>query len=129
LELSALNEYLEKYTAANASLFAVSPQLPEHSRATIEKHGLNFEVLYDPNNAFARNLDLVHGFPQELIDIYQGTFSIDVARSNGMSVWELPMPSRFVINSDHTIKAQEVNASYTNRPEPEATLQIVASVL
>ena len=118
---------MEKYTAANACLYAVSPQLPEHSRATIEKHGLNFEILYDKDNAFARQLDLVHGFPQELQDIYQGTFSIDVGGSNGTTIWELPMPSRFVINSDHTVKAQEVNASYTNRPEPEATLQIFAS--
>ena len=37
------------------------------------------------------------------------------------------MASRFVIDSDHAVKAQEVNVSYTNRPEPEATLQIVAS--
>ena len=87
---------------------------------------MNFEILYDKNNAFARRLDLVHGFPQELQDIYQGTFSIDVGGSNGTPVWELPMPSRFVINSDHMVKAKEVNASYTNRPEPEATLQIVA---
>ena len=127
VELSALNEYLEKYSAANACLFAVCPQLPEHSRSTIQKHGLNFEILYDKDNAFARQLNLVHGFPQELQDIYQGTFGIDVGGSNGTSAWELPMPSRFVINSDHTIKASEVNASYTNRPEPEATLQIVTS--
>lgn len=60
------------------------------------------------------------------MDIYQGTFGIDVGGSNGTTIWELPMPSRFVISSDHTIKAKEVNASYTNRPEPEATLQIVA---
>ena len=118
---------MEKYTAANASLIALSPQLPEHSRATIDKHGLNFEILHDKDNAFAKQLDLVHGFPKELSDIYQGTFSIDVPASNGTTTWELPMPSRFVINSDHTIKALEVNGSYTNRPEPEATLQIVAS--
>ena len=106
-------------------LFALS--CPEHSRATIEEHGLNFEILYDKDNSYARELDLVHGFPQELQDIYQGTFSIDVGGSNGTTIWELPMASRFVIDSDHAVKAQEVNASYTNRPEPEATLQIVAS--
>jgi len=117
---------LEKYTAANACLYAISPQLPEKSRATIEEHGLSFEILYDKENAFAKQLDLVHGFPKELSDLYQGTFGIDVGGSNGMTIWELPMPSRFVIDADHSVKAKEVNASYTNRPEPEATLQIVA---
>jgi len=127
VELSALNEYVEKYSAANASLYAISPILPEHSRATIEKNGLNFEILYDKDNAFAKQVDLVHGFPDALKDIYHGTFGIDVGGSNGTTIWELPMPSRFVIDSDHKVKAEEVNASYTNRPEPEATLQIVAS--
>jgi peroxiredoxin len=108
-------------------LYAVSPQIPENSRATIEKHGLNFEILHDKDNAFAKQLDMVHGFPQALKDIYQGTFSIDVGSSNGTEIWELPIPSRFVVNSDHAVKAKEVNASYTNRPEPEATLQIVTS--
>ena len=69
---------MEKYNAADACLYAVSPQLPENNRATIEKHGLNFEILHDQDNAFAKQLDLVHGFPQELKDIYQGTFGIDV---------------------------------------------------
>ena len=127
VELVALNEYLDKFIAADAYLYAISPQLPENSRATIQQHGLSFEILYDKDNAVARQLDLVHGFPQELQDIYHGTFGIDVGGSNGTTIWELPMPSRFVINSDHKIKAKEVNASYTNRPEPEATLQIVAN--
>ena len=112
---------------ANACLYAISPQLAEHSRATIEKHGLDFEILFDKDNAFAKQLDLVHGFPQELMDIYQGTFGIDVGGSNGTEIWELPMPSRLIIGSDHSLKSKEVNASYTNRPEPEATMQIVSS--
>ena len=126
VELSALNDYVEKYAAANACLYAISPQLPELSRATIEKHGLNFEILYDKDNAFARQVDLVHGFPEALKDLYSGKFGIDVGGSNGTEVWELPMPSRFVIDSDHAVKASEINASYTQRPEPEATLQTVA---
>ena len=105
----------------------MSPQLPEKNQATIEKHGLNFEILHDKDNAFAKQLDLVHGLPQDLKDIYLGTFGIDVGAANGTEIWELPMPSRFVISPDHMVKAKEVNASYTNRPEPEATLQIVTS--
>ena len=101
--------------------------MPEKSRETIEKRGLKFEILFDKDNEFAKQLDLVHGLPQELKDIYQGTFGIDVGGANGSDIWELPMPSRFVIGTDHKIKDKEVNASYTSRPEPEATLQIVAS--
>ena len=77
---------------------------------------MNFEILYDKDNSYARELDLVHGFPQELQDIYQGTFSIDVGGSNGTTIWELPMASRFVIDSDHAVKAQAVSYTHLTLP-------------
>ena len=88
---------------------------------------LNFEILYDSANQFAEQLDMVHGFPDELMNLYKNTFSIDVGASNGQPVWRLPIPSRFVIDQQHQTKAAEVNASYTVRPEPEETLKIVSS--
>ena len=118
---------MDKYREANAVLFAVSPQVPDQTRANIEKLKLNFEILFDKSNSFANELDLVHGFPDELKQLYLGTFGIDVAASNGEDDWKLPMPSRFVIDQDHKLKSLEVNASYTVRPEPEETLGVVKS--
>ena len=113
------------YRKSGARLVAVCPQLSEHSRATIEEQRLNFEILFDKDNGFAKQLDLVHGFPDELKSIYQDIFGIDVGAANDNPVWELPVPARIVTNSKHSIKAIEVNASYTERPEPEETLNVV----
>jgi peroxiredoxin len=62
-----------------------------------------------------------------LKQVYTDTFGIDVAAANGDPSWTLPMPSRFVIDHEHRIKAMDVNASYTERPEPQATLDVVMS--
>ena len=106
-------------------MFAVSPQIPTQSRTIVEKLKLDFEILFDKSNAFAQQLDLVHGFPDELKNLYLETFSIDVAAANDDPAWTLPIPSRFVIDQDHKLKALNVNASYTVRPEPEETLKVV----
>ena len=127
MELSALNEYVEMYRKSNARLFAISPGLPEQSRAVVEKHNLNFEILFDQGNQLAQKLDLVHGFPDELKELYQSAFGIDVEAANGDPSWTLPMPSRFVIGQDHRVKSLDVNASYTVRPEPQETLKVVMS--
>ena len=125
MELLALNEFVHMYRKSNARLLAISPILPSSSREVIEKNKLDFEILFDQGNGLAKKLDLVHGFPDELKDLYQSAFGIDVGNSNGDGDWMLAMPSRFVIDQQHQIKSVEVNASYTMRPEPEETLQVV----
>lgn len=114
------------YRKSGASLFAISPQLPEQSRTVIEKHKLNFEILFDKNNSYAKQLDLVHGFPDELKMIY-GQFGIDLEKANGDPSWTLAMPSRIVLDNEHKIKSIEVNASYTQRPEPADTLAVLSN--
>lgn len=114
------------YRKSGASLFAVSPQLPEQSQELIEKHKLDFEILFDQNNAYANKLDLVHGFPDELKTIY-GSFGIDLEQANGEPSWTLAMPTRIVIDTEHKIKSFDVNASYTQRPEPSDTLAVLTN--
>jgi len=107
-----------------STLVAISPQLPKLNRELVEKLGLDFEILYDKDNAYAKQLDLVHGFVDELKEIYGG-FGIDVGAANGNEIWELPIPGRMVIGAGHAVKAAEFNANYVERPEPEATLALV----
>ena len=103
---------------------AISPQLPELNRELIEKHKLDFEILHDKDNAYAKLLDLVHGFDDDLKEIY-GTLGIDVGTANGNGTWELAIPGRIVVGAAHEIKALEFNAKYTERPEPAETLATV----
>ncbi len=99
--------------------------MPEKNRELIESRKLNFEILFDKDNAYAQKLDMVHGFNDDLKTIY-GSFGIDVGAANGNSVWELPLPSRMIIGQGHVLKSIDYNVDYKIRPEPEATLAILA---
>ena len=116
-ELDALNEVVTEIKAKGAELIVISPQLPEHSEKLIEDNGLDYPILYDKDNQLAKTLNLKHGFSEELEAVYKG-FGIDVGKSNGSEVWNLPMPARFILNAEGEIIHGEVNPDYTQRPEP-----------
>lgn len=94
------------------------------SRVVRRKNGLKFDLLYDRGNDVARRFDLVHVLPPDLRDVYR-RFEIDLARLNGDDSWTLPMPARYVIDSASIIRAANVTADYTLRPEPSQTLAMV----
>jgi peroxiredoxin len=50
LQLRRLQQPLPEIEALRASLLAISPQLPDGSRAIVDKNGLTFEVLSDLNS-------------------------------------------------------------------------------
>jgi len=53
-------------------MVAVTPQIQSLNSELVSKHGLNFDVLYDEDNQYARSLGLVHGFPDDLKEVYGG---------------------------------------------------------
>lgn len=108
-------------------MIAISPQLAEINRELIEKHRLNFEILHDRGNAYADELDLVHGFPEELREIYRG-FGAALPDFNGEPSWTLPLSTRIVVDRFHTIQSIQFHADYKQRPEPEATLAVVQRI-
>ena len=87
----------------------------------VAKHGLGFDILSDPGNAYAARLGLRFVLPDELRTIYRG-FGIDLPAANGESSWTLPMPGRIVVAADGTVADVDVDPDYTVRPEPAATL-------
>jgi peroxiredoxin len=116
------------YKKRSATLVAISPQSIEHNKKLIAGRKLDFEVLYDEDNQYADQLGLKHGFPDDLKDIYVGTFGIDLDKFNNNTKWELPIPARFVTDKTGSITAADVNADYTVRPEPSETLAVLQSM-
>jgi len=89
-----------------------------------EKLGLSFPLLGDPGNRVAISFNLVITVPPPLQAIYLG-FGIDLERVNGDSSWTLPLPSRYVVGQDGTIRDVRINTDHTKRPEPEQTLEVL----
>ena len=100
----------------------ISPQLGKFSRQIVKKHELTFPVLSDLGNQVAEKFGLRFALPGYLQEIYRG-FGLELPRYNGDASWTLPLPARFIIDTDGLIRDAEVNADYTVRPEPEQTLR------
>ena len=110
-----------------ASLIALTPQLPEHSRGLIEKQKLGFDLLADPGNAYTASLGLRFALPDDLREVYTG-FGIVLPKHNGEPSWTLPMPGRFVIDRAGIVRAVDVDPDYTRRPEPAKTIADLAAL-
>ena len=122
-----MQEIADAIADHGATLVALTPQLAENNLSMIEKHGLKFDMLSDPGNAYASQLGLTFTVPDDLQEIYS-SFGIDLPKHNGESSWTLPMPGRFVIDSGGIIRAADVDPDYTHRPEPQKTLDDLAAL-
>ena len=108
-------------------MVAITPQIQPLNSELVSKHKLKFDVLYDEDNQYARALDPVHGFPDDLKEIY-GKFGINLDDANGNTKWALAIPSRFVVDASGVVRNAHVDPNYTARPEPSETLAQVKSL-
>ncbi len=93
----------------------------------IEKHGIEFDMLSDPGNAYAAELGIRFQVPPEIQEIYAG-FGIDLPKFNGDDSWTLPIPARLVVDAGGIVRAADIDPDYTRRPEPEKTVADVAAL-
>ena len=65
-----------------AILVAVTPHNAENSIRMIDRHGLGFEMLSDPGNAYIARLGLRFQVPDDLKEVYL-SLGIDLEESSG----------------------------------------------
>jgi peroxiredoxin len=112
---------LPEITRRGASLVAISPMRPDHGRAAARLLRLSFDLLSDPGNGVAERYGLAWTLPDDLRAVYRRR-GADLPKFDGDDSWRLPMPARFVIDRDATIRKVDVDPDYTRRPEPSETL-------
>lgn len=89
-----------------------------------KERGWRFEVLADPGNAIAEQYGLAWTLSDAFRELYLG-FGIDLAEYNGDASWRLPMPARFVVDSERIIRYAKADPDYMIRPEPEETIEVL----
>lgn len=109
-------------------MVAVSPQKEEHSQKLVEAKNLTFDILSDPDNQYSSQLGLVFSLPEDLKEVYH-KLRIDLVRFNGNESWALPMPARFIIDTNGTIQYANAEPDYTRRPEPIETLEALKTLM
>lgn len=128
MELGALTKVVSEIEALGASLVLISPQLEEHNRAIGEEKGLTVEILSDPGNEVAERYGIRFKLPEDLRKVYQ-EFKINLDKYNGDDSWTLPLPTRLIIDQNGIIRYAEINADYTVRPDPEATIGALKKIV
>lgn len=127
LEFKSLHDILPQIKALGANLIGVSPELPDNSLDTIEKHQLQFEVLTDVGNTIARQYGIVMDVPESMRPVYL-QWGIDLPTTNGDDTWELPIPATYIIGSDGKIISAYLNKNYTERMEPSDIIKALESL-
>lgn len=127
LELQALQQAIEDVESAGATLVAVSPNKPDITLSTVEKHALTFPVLSDHDNQVARQFNLVYEMTPENIENYSAK-GRDVPAMNGTDKWELPIPATYVIDRDRIIRYAFVDTNHRVRAEPSEVIAVAAGL-
>ena len=128
MELEALKEIDSEVQELGARIVVLTPELERYTRALHNKLNLPFDVLTDLHLKIAKQFGLVFTFPDYLRDLYR-FWGSTVDRFNDEAEYRLPMPARYIVDSNSLIRAAEVNADYTIRPEPSETLRLLKQIV
>ena len=122
MELEALQQIHSEVGALGAQIVVITPELERYTRALHKKLNLSFDILTDLHLKVAEQFRLVFTLPDYLRELYK-SFGSTLDRFHDEAEYRLPMPARYVIDKEGIIRAADVNADYTIRPEPSETLK------
>ena len=122
MELEALQEIESEVRSLGARIVALTPELERYTRALHKKLNLTFDILTDLHLKTAEQYRLAFVLPDYLRDLYK-SFGSTLDRFNDEPEYRLPVPARYIIDREGVIRAADVNADYTIRPEPSETVR------
>lgn len=126
ITLAFLQEKLPEFDTAGGRLVALTPELPDSSMSTAEKHALGFDVLSDVGNGVARQYGVVFKLTDEVAARYQKGF--DLHTYNGDASDELPLAATYVIDTSGVITYAFLDVDYRNRAEPSEVLKAIKNL-
>jgi len=116
--LQAYSEKVHEIKERGGFLVGISPMTPSRNLELKSMLNLEFELLSDPGNAYAKKLDLGYRVPEWIAAAY-GRIGRKARDFNGTDTWELPFTAAFAVGQDHRIKFAWKEGDYTRRPEFE----------
>lgn len=122
LELKFLQNNLPRIKQKGGILIAVSPQSPDHSLSMAEKNNLEFEVLTDTDNNFAKKLGISFQL-QDFVFPYYKDLGIDLSDFNKNNENTLPVPAVFVVDENRVVTYKFLDVNYMNRIDVEELIQ------
>jgi peroxiredoxin len=122
MELEALQGIDSEVRALGAQIVVLTPELERYTRVLHTKLKLTFDMLTDLHLKTAEQFRIVFTLPEYLRDLYK-SFGNALDRFHDEPEFRLPIPARYVVDKQGIIRAADLNADYTVRPEPSETLR------
>jgi peroxiredoxin len=122
LALAYLQRYLPQFREAGAELIAITPEKPDETLTTKEKHDLEFEVLTDEGNTIAKQYGGVHKLNKEVKDFYKARGVLDYYEND---IDEFPVPATYIISPGGTVIYAFVESDYRQRAEPTFIVGVI----
>lgn len=121
LTLRSLQEHLPDFTGREATLVALTPELPDNSLNTVEKNELEFEVLSDINSVVGKRYGVIYKLASDVAEFYKKGF--DLTKYNGEDSYTLPLAATYVIDTNGMVTYAFLDADYRKRAEPQEIIK------
>ena len=126
LQLQHIQTKLAEIHAVGGHVIAISPELPDRTMTTKERHMLEFQVLSDIDNKVADKYKLAYTVPDYVVDHYD--LSVKLNDHNGNNSNRLPLAVTYVINTDGKVEYAFLDADYKNRATPEEIISVLNDI-
>jgi peroxiredoxin len=126
LTLKRLQNELPNFKKYDASLIALTPELPDSSLSTVEKNEISYQVLSDIGNKVAKDYGVVFELTDAVAKRYQDGFNLH--QYNGDESNTLPLAATYVIDKSGQIVYAFLDADYRNRAEPKDILNSLKNI-
>ncbi|KAI1163838.1 AhpC-TSA-domain-containing protein [Nemania serpens] len=121
IAIAFLQKHLPEFRARGVTLVAISPELPNNNMTATEKHALEFPVLTDLHNAFARKLGIV--YDQSSAKGLHQSIGLDLNERNGNGTWEVPIPATLLVDKDRVVRNTAIEPDWKLRLDPKEALE------
>ena len=129
LQLSQLQKIEPELIKLGFQIIAVSPDLPEKLKASIDKHHLSYRLLSDSEMTAAQALGIAFHLDDATVTKYKNEYKIDVEADSGHTHHLLPVPAVFIVGKDGLIYFSYVNPDYKVRLEGGVLLDAARELL
>lgn len=119
--MQAYNEKIPEIRERGGTLVGISPMLPSKNRELKALLDLEFDLLSDIDNSYAKKLGLDFLLPESIVAAY-GRIGRTAGEFNGVASWKLPFTAAFTIGKDCRVRYAWKEGDYTFRPEIETLI-------
>ena len=121
MQLAQMQRLKSRLDELGYRIIALSPDGPSRLRQTIEKLGLEYDLLSDSKIAAARAFGIAFQVGEKARARFRKT-GVDLEEWSGEQHHMLPVPAVFIIGVDGRIRFAYVNPDHSVRPTPEMLL-------